>query len=69
MFHGPAALFGGVEYQTPWQPLRLKLEYEGNDYSQEFAGKIEQRASLTSAPFTASPIGPTLTSATSAATP
>ncbi|MGQ7095329.1 YjbH domain-containing protein, partial [Escherichia coli] len=24
MFHGPASLFGGVEYQTPWQPLRLK---------------------------------------------
>ncbi|MCP5634739.1 YjbH domain-containing protein, partial [Klebsiella pneumoniae] len=21
MFHGPASLFGGVEYQTPWQPL------------------------------------------------
>ena len=23
---------------------RLKLEYEGNDYSQEFAGKIEQKS-------------------------
>ena len=44
MFHGPASLFGGVEYQTPWQPLRLKLEYEGNDYSQDFAGKIEQKS-------------------------
>ncbi|MBO1518823.1 YjbH domain-containing protein [Oceanisphaera pacifica] len=32
MFRGPAALFGGVEYQTPWQPLRLKLEYDSNDY-------------------------------------
>lgn len=42
MFHGPAALFGGIEYQTPWQPLRLKLEYDGNDYSREFAGVIEQ---------------------------
>ncbi|WP_421306165.1 YjbH domain-containing protein [Aeromonas veronii] len=41
-FHGPAALFGGVEYQTPWQPLRLKLEYDGNDYSKEFAGHISQ---------------------------
>ncbi|WP_312716032.1 YjbH domain-containing protein, partial [Escherichia coli] len=30
--------------QTPWQPLRLKLEYEGNDYSQDFAGKIEQKS-------------------------
>lgn len=69
MFHGPASLFGGVEYQTPWQPLRLKLEYEGNDYSQDFAGKIEQRASLTSAPFTASPTGPTLTSAMSVVIP
>lgn len=43
MFHGPAALFGGIEYQTPWQPLRLKVEYEGNNYSEEFAGKIEQK--------------------------
>lgn len=42
MFHGPAALFGGIEYQTPWKPLRLKLEYDGNDYSNEFAGHIEQ---------------------------
>lgn len=42
LFHGPAALFGGVEYQTPWKPLRLKLEYDGNDYHNEFAGVIEQ---------------------------
>lgn len=42
LFHGPAALFGGIEYQTPWQPLRLKLEYDANDYSQETAGVIEQ---------------------------
>ncbi|MEG0007274.1 MAG: YjbH domain-containing protein [Aeromonas sp.] len=42
MFHGPAALFGGIEYQTPWDPLRLKLEYDGNDYSNEFAGTISQ---------------------------
>ncbi len=34
----------GVEYQTPWQPLRLKLEYEGNNYSEDFAGKIEQKS-------------------------
>lgn len=37
LFHGTTALFGGVEYQTPWHPLRLKLEYDGNDYSREFA--------------------------------
>ncbi|WP_429060105.1 YjbH domain-containing protein [Aeromonas veronii] len=42
LFHGPAALFGGIEYQTLWQPLRLKLEYDGNDYSKEFAGHIHQ---------------------------
>ncbi|MGF1747106.1 YjbH domain-containing protein [Vibrio cionasavignyae] len=34
-FRGPAALFGGVEYQTPWQPLRFKLEYDSNNYSQD----------------------------------
>ncbi|WP_097161884.1 YjbH domain-containing protein [Enterobacter sp. CC120223-11] len=42
MFRGPAALFGGVEYQTPWQPLRLKLEYDGNDYRDDFAGRLQQ---------------------------
>lgn len=44
MFHGPAAYFGGIEYQTPWQPLRLKLEYEGNNYQQDFAGKLNQKS-------------------------
>lgn len=33
-----------MEYQTPWQPLRLKLEYEGNNYQQDFAGKLEQKS-------------------------
>lgn len=42
MFKGPAAVFGGVEYQTPWYPLRLKLEYDGNDYKGDFAGNIRQ---------------------------
>lgn len=35
-FKGPASLIGGIEYQTPWQPLRLKVEYDGNDYSHDF---------------------------------
>lgn len=35
-FKGCAALFGGVEYQTPWEPLRLKIEYDGNDYQSDF---------------------------------
>ncbi|MBB3188807.1 YjbH domain-containing protein [Halomonas cerina] len=38
LFRGPAAFFGGVEYQTPWRPLTLQLEYEGNDYEDEPAG-------------------------------
>lgn len=42
LLHGPAALFGGIEYQTPWEPLRFKLEYDSNDYSHEFAGVIPQ---------------------------
>lgn len=41
-FHGPTSLFGGVEYQTPWQPLRLKVEYEGNNYKNDFAGRLKQ---------------------------
>ncbi|MBU1619097.1 MAG: YjbH domain-containing protein [Gammaproteobacteria bacterium] len=41
-FKGPAALYGGIEYQTPWQPLRLKLEYDGNNYQQDVAGVLAQ---------------------------
>lgn len=37
-FHGPTALFGGVQYQTPWDKLILKLEYDGNDYQHEPQG-------------------------------
>ncbi|MFT6992970.1 MAG: hypothetical protein ACJASL_004971, partial [Paraglaciecola sp.] len=41
-FKGAASIFGGVEYQTPWAPLRLKLEYEGNNYVNDRAGSLEQ---------------------------
>ncbi|WP_082548499.1 YjbH domain-containing protein [Variovorax sp. Root473] len=34
-FRGPASLFGGVEWRTPWEPLTVKLEYEGNNYKNE----------------------------------
>jgi hypothetical protein len=34
-FRGPTSLFGGVQYQTPWEPLFLKLEYDGNNYQNE----------------------------------
>lgn len=39
MFRGRTALFGGVQWQTPLDPLILKLEYEGNDYKREPAGR------------------------------
>ena len=41
-FKGPVALFGGIEYQTPWQPLSLKLEYESNNYEKDRAGPLKQ---------------------------
>jgi hypothetical protein len=41
-FRGPASLFGGIEYQTPWQPLKLKIEYEGNNYIDDKAGRLTQ---------------------------
>ena len=31
-FTGCASIYGGAEYQTPWHPLRLKVEYDANDY-------------------------------------
>jgi len=34
-FRGSPSFFGGVSYQTPWDRLSLKLEYEGNDYRHE----------------------------------
>ncbi|MCQ4346639.1 YjbH domain-containing protein [Pseudomonas stutzeri] len=34
-FRGSPSLFGGLLWQTPWEPLQLKLEYEGNDYQNE----------------------------------
>ncbi len=62
MFSRPGLAVLAAWIPDPVATARLKLEYEGNNYQQDFAGKLEQkRASLTSAPFTASPIGPTLT--------
>ncbi|MBP7334413.1 YjbH domain-containing protein [Niveispirillum sp.] len=34
-FRGPVAMFGGVSWQTPLEGLRLKLEYDPNDYQHE----------------------------------
>lgn len=33
-FHGTAALFGGVQYHTPWDNVVLKAEIDGNNYQQ-----------------------------------
>ena len=35
-FTGTTSIYGGIEYQTPYRPLTLKLEYDGNDYTQDF---------------------------------
>jgi len=46
-FRGPAALFGGVEWRTPWDPLTLKLEYDGNNYQHEpLSNNQRQRSAL-----------------------
>ncbi|MGP5276137.1 YjbH domain-containing protein [Pseudomonas helleri] len=37
-FRGSPSFFGGIAYQTPWAPLSLKIEYEGNDYKHEPIG-------------------------------
>ena len=44
-FRGPAALFGGVQWRTPWDPLTLKLEYDGNDYQSEPQNNNQRRRS------------------------
>lgn len=36
MFKGPAATFGGVEWQTPLEGLRVKAEYDPNHYQNEY---------------------------------
>ncbi len=34
-FTGPTSLFGGIQWHTPYDPLTLKIEYDGNDYQSE----------------------------------
>ena len=34
-FSGPAAVFGGVEVQSPWRSLTFKVEWDGNNYRRE----------------------------------
>jgi len=44
-FRGPAALFGGVQYQTPWDRLTVKLEYDGNNYQHEPLSNSQKQSS------------------------
>jgi hypothetical protein len=41
-FKGNTSLFGGIEYVTPIEGLRLKLEYEGKNYINDRAGNLAQ---------------------------
>ncbi len=34
-FRGNSALFGGVQYHTPWDKWLIKIEYDGNNYQRE----------------------------------
>lgn len=43
LLHGPVGMFGGVAWQTPWDPLLLKVEYDGHDYDDEVrVGRLDQ---------------------------
>ena len=46
-FHGQTALIGGVQYQTPFPNLTLKVELDGNNYQHEpFNSSLEQRSPI-----------------------
>ncbi len=46
-----AALFGGIEYFTPVRGLTLKIEYEGNDYSNEPIDELGNIVRAATSPF------------------
>lgn len=43
-FRGPVAFFGGIQYQSPWKPLILKFEYDGNNYQHEPQGNNQKHS-------------------------
>lgn len=47
MFRGPTALFAGLQWHSPYDPLVLKFELDGNDYQNEPLGNRFR----TSSPF------------------
>lgn len=48
IFRGPVALFGGVQWQSPYAPIILKMELEGNNYKKEPSGQgdLKQRTPI-----------------------
>jgi Exopolysaccharide biosynthesis protein YbjH/Capsule biosynthesis GfcC len=47
LFTGRTALFGGLQWHTPWAPLQVKLEWDGNDYRHEpFGHDLQARSPL-----------------------
>ncbi|MCP4395599.1 MAG: YjbH domain-containing protein [Alphaproteobacteria bacterium] len=46
-FHGEdVGIFGGLEYQTPVDGLRFKLEYDSNDYSEEYEQSLKSSSPI-----------------------
>lgn len=50
-FSGCASVFGGIEYQTPWKNLQVKIEYDTNDYKSDFIALHAQRNIPQDSPF------------------
>src|SRR5690606_9720776 len=43
LLHGEAGVFGGLSWQTPWEQLLVKVEYDGHDYDDEYrVGRLKQ---------------------------
>ncbi|SHF60505.1 YjbH domain-containing protein [Vibrio gazogenes] len=51
MFTGCASVYGGIEYQTPFDPLVFKLEYDGNNYQSDFPVTQGKKAMPVSTPW------------------
>ena len=45
-FRGKPGIFGGIAYQTPWDPLSLKIELDGNDYKKLVCSVMPNKAVL-----------------------
>lgn len=46
-FSGTPRPFGGVQWHTPWMPMVMKAEYDGNEYQNEPLGnRFEQKSNI-----------------------